>query len=426
MKRHIGLLMTVLLLLAFALPTAAQEEGPPRVGLRPDAPEYALHGPYWVGTREFVIDPDSERPLPLTVWYPALNPDAVPEEVTYVYDNFVSIEGFSQPGHALSDAAPDDSAAPYPLVILSHGTAGYRYALSYLAEHLASHGFVAFSADHTGNTLATAYDPQVRRSDWSGFFEGITWALVQRPSDIQRLIDYAVDISSQGGDLPGIIDGNQIGVIGHSFGGFTAMASAGGRLDLRPWRVWCDDNATNASVTSNWIYTLACNYILPEESSLLASLSSDAAPGELWPPYDVVGVDAIVPLAPGQELQPEGLEQLTVPALFIVGENDSTASPEAIAAYYETLTSDRKGLVEFERADHYFHASTCGPWFSSHQASDACGNDAYWDMDRAHDLINHFTTAFLLDVLKGDTDAHAALAPSAVSFPGITYETEGF
>jgi hypothetical protein len=47
-------------------------------------------------------------------------------------------------------------------------------------------------------------------------------------------------------------------------------------------------------------------------------------------------------------------------------------------------------------------------------------------MDRAHDLINHFTTAFLLDVLKGDKDAHAALAPDAVSFPGITYQAEGF
>jgi hypothetical protein len=31
-------------------------------------------------------------------------------------------------------------------------------------------------------------------------------------------------------------------------------------------------------------------------------------------------------------------------------------------------------------------------------------------MDRAHDLINHFTTAFLLATLKGDTDAAAALA----------------
>ncbi len=44
-------------------------------------------------------------------------------------------------------------------------------------------------------------------------------------------------------------------------------------------------------------------------------------------------------------------------------------------------------------------------------------------MDRAHDLINHFTTAFLLDTLKGDEEAHAALLSESVDFPGISYET---
>jgi hypothetical protein len=44
-------------------------------------------------------------------------------------------------------------------------------------------------------------------------------------------------------------------------------------------------------------------------------------------------------------------------------------------------------------------------------------------MNRAHDLINHFTTAFLLDKLKGDSEAHKALLPEAVSFSGIAYTT---
>ena len=55
----------------------------------------------------------------------------------------------------------------------------------------------------------------------------------------------------------------------------------------------------------------------------------------------------------------------------------------------------------------------------------AC-SDFVWDMDRAHDLINHFTTAFLLSTLKGDAEATAALAPDAVAFPGIEYQAEGF
>lgn len=47
-------------------------------------------------------------------------------------------------------------------------------------------------------------------------------------------------------------------------------------------------------------------------------------------------------------------------------------------------------------------------------------------MDRAHDLVNHFTAAFLLSVLIGDTDAAAVLAPDAVAFPGITYTATRF
>lgn len=47
-------------------------------------------------------------------------------------------------------------------------------------------------------------------------------------------------------------------------------------------------------------------------------------------------------------------------------------------------------------------------------------------MDRAHDLINHFATAFLLAELYGDEDAATALAPEAVVFPGITYEATGY
>jgi len=52
--------------------------------------------------------------------------------------------------------------------------------------------------------------------------------------------------------------------------------------------------------------------------------------------------------------------------------------------------------------------------------------DPVWDKDRAHDLLNHLITAFLLVALKDDADAGAALAPDQVVFPGITYEAQGF
>src|SRR5436190_10606673 len=116
---RVRFLVTVVTIIMFAvtsLPVQAQGKMPDPVGLRTDAPDYAKHGPFWVGTRELTIpDKEGKRPLPLTVWYPALNPKGSPEEVTYSYDNFATIKGFTQPGHALKDAAADTSKGSYPL-----------------------------------------------------------------------------------------------------------------------------------------------------------------------------------------------------------------------------------------------------------------------------------------------------------------------
>ena len=48
-------------------------EPPPPQGLRPDAPAYGMHGPYAVGTREFVIE-TPERSTPVTIWIPRETP----------------------------------------------------------------------------------------------------------------------------------------------------------------------------------------------------------------------------------------------------------------------------------------------------------------------------------------------------------------
>jgi hypothetical protein len=155
-------LFVVLLIAALALPallilpSVDAQEGPKpeAVGLRPDAPPYALHGPYWVGTRDYMIGGDG-HPLALTVWYPALNPDGAEESITYHIDTAAKLP-FELPdwyesivlGHALADAPPDVSGGPYPLVVYSHGFGIYRQSAAYMLEHLASYGFVVIAPDH--------------------------------------------------------------------------------------------------------------------------------------------------------------------------------------------------------------------------------------------------------------------------------------
>ena len=105
--------------------------------------------------------PRYDRPLTVEVWYPATLAAGQTETTTY-QDALGSGPGdakrpvvpFTFPGRAARDAAPNMAGGKYPLVIFSHGYPGSRYLMSYLAENLASKGYVVASIDHTDSTHA--------------------------------------------------------------------------------------------------------------------------------------------------------------------------------------------------------------------------------------------------------------------------------
>jgi hypothetical protein len=122
---------------------------------------------------------------------------------------------------------------------------------------------------------------------------------------------------------------------------------------------------------------------------------------------------------------------ITIPVLLMYGSADwlGLATPDVVNTWmhpgYDNVGSSQKARAVFTDAGHtvFMETEETVPWLAD---MGIFLSDPVWDMDRAHDLINHFTTAFLLVTLKGDPEAAAALAPDAVSFPGITYEAQGF
>ena len=143
MRRWIIFALLLGLLLGTSLPTLAQA---------PAEAVYAARGPYPVGTFDTTLpagdgSPADSGPLAATVWYPALNPDGLPEAASYPWGEF------TLQGEALRDAAPDPAGGPYPLVIFSHGLGGLRLQSLFYTEHLASYGFVVIAVDHPGSTL---------------------------------------------------------------------------------------------------------------------------------------------------------------------------------------------------------------------------------------------------------------------------------
>ena len=412
-----GILVVMLALGVLPAVQAQAPVGPPRVGLFPDSPTYAVHGPYWVGARDFVIGADTERPLEVTLWYPAGNLDLVPEEITYTYDPLL-YRPVEVPGHAIADGAPAFESGPFPLVIASHGHDANRFFVNYLTEHLASYGFVVMAVNHAGNATGDTMFPM------PDYIKGIGDAMVLRPEDVQRQIDFAGTLSAQDGALPGLIDLEHIAVLGHSYGGYTALAAAGARVNLTPTRAWCDSVANDPAVTSSWGYFFICTSLVNNEAQSIKLLGADVQPGDLWPAFDISGVDAIVALAAfGMPFADGSLDNVTVPALVIVGTADSLYDNNKWI--YDTLPSTSKALAVFENGGHDVIFQGCDDlqkrlsWF-------ACFSEQVWDPNRLHDRIRHLTTAFLLATLKGDADAAAALAPDAVSFTGVEYQAQGF
>ena len=154
----------------------------------------------------------------------------------------------------------------------------------------------------------------------------------------------------------------------------------------------------------------------------------DAVPQGLWPSMGDARVDTIVTIAGDSYMFGEqGLAEISMPVLAIGGTLDtSTPYDWGVRPTYDIIASQQKILVTLGDADHYVASTSCADAPSIVDLAYFFCSDPVWDMNRAHDLMNHFTTAFLLDILKGDAEAHAVLAPEAVSFPGITYEAQGF
>lgn len=152
------------------------------------------------------------RQLPYDVWYP-VDPADAKEEPRTVYPLQGSVGLTAQ--LAVEDL-PVSISAPYPLLVFSHGSGGTNTQSVLLMETLASHGFIVVSPEHTGNTN-------------DGFSDTLNEAGARRVPDVSFMIDTFLGRNdSQGDDFFQRIEASAIGVLGHSFGGGTALGAVAG------------------------------------------------------------------------------------------------------------------------------------------------------------------------------------------------------
>ena len=136
----------------------------------------------------------------------------VPAWLLYPTTTASSEQRFGPYALDLAPDAPPVAGDDLPLVVVSHGTGSSPWVLRGLATHLARAGFAVVLLEHPGNS----------RNDDSLAHTAVN--LANRPRHVRLVIDAALADPVVGPRLSRA----GVAVIGHSLGGYTALAVAGG------------------------------------------------------------------------------------------------------------------------------------------------------------------------------------------------------
>lgn len=346
-------------------------------------------GPYKVGVRtEVFVDESREcsvtkkpRTLVTEIWYPAAD-DADEQPLNRFADFWGRPDGVAA-GHlammAFGGSFPEINRnfknvarrgaslrkGQFPLLIFSHGNGGLRHQNTFQAEYLASHGYIVAAPDHTGNATVTVLPDRI--VPYNGETRKAKEQKDDRPNDVSFLITHLTEQAASSDHwLSGSLVPEEIGVFGHSFGGYTTCRS----LEL--------DDRIKAAVPITLAFTR-----IPKEID-----RKDDGPTDVG-------------------------EKCAVPLLVILGDVDRTVGDEGnrrSILYYEQATGP-KYLLNFKDAGHFTFTEMTqlnaefGDGIGVEK--DKEGNVMFTFSDAIEDqrITNVYSVAFFDTFLKHDRDA---------------------
>ncbi|MBD0270094.1 MAG: alpha/beta hydrolase, partial [Cyanobacteria bacterium Co-bin8] len=189
-----------------------------------------------------------------------------------------------------------------PVVIQSHGLASSPEDLEGYARHLASHGYFVAAPWHAGS------DMQQVRNLLEGKSQDLFKAqeFIDRPLEISRLLDGLEQCNDT--QFGGLLNLRAVGVMGYSFGAYTAFALAGAAIHFEALEAACrlPWNEPNLSLL------LQCQALgLPRGTYPLQDARIQA----------IVSLDAVGSGVFGAQ----GMGQIQVPALLLASSRDIAA-----------------------------------------------------------------------------------------------------
>ncbi|MEH1828698.1 MAG: alpha/beta hydrolase [Nostoc sp.] len=222
---------------------------------------------------------------------------------------------------------------PRTIIVISHGLGSDRTSFAYLAEHLASYGFVVAVPEHPGS------DSKQLQALLAGTADRVTnpREFIDRPLDIKYLLDELTRLSKSDPTFKGRLNLEQVGVVGQSFGGYTALALAGAKINFEQLKTDCASLEDTLNI-SLLLQCLAVN--LPHVKYKLFDARVKA----------IIAIDPIDSSIFGKA----SLSQIKIPVMIVSGSYDTIAPalPEQIQPF-TWLATPNKYLVVINGGTHF-------------------------------------------------------------------------
>ncbi|MEE2959667.1 MAG: alpha/beta fold hydrolase [Myxococcota bacterium] len=283
------------------------------------------------------------RSLPVDLWYPV----DLKQSHTATIIKYPLAPGIGMESKVAVEGLPVYPDSQHTLLIFSHGYGGISRQSVDLMETLASHGFIVISPEHTGNSQITNTDT----------FDD---AARNRVPDISFLIDTMIKRNRDTRDLLyQRIAEEKVGVLGHSFGGMTAIGTAAG---------WAEAKADSRVAAI---------------ASISAVIDSKKPEDERTSPYG--------------GFSGEQLATIKVPVLLVGGTKDKDVPIENNAlAFAQMVQAPRLYNVAIRGANHTHFTNVCS--IGEYLIDLGIGQEL-WPTIGANDLINPYLSTCGEDAL---------------------------
>lgn len=303
---------------------------------------------------------EPEMRLDINLWYPASRPARELNFSPWIID--------AAPGGA-------PAAGTFPLIILSHSTAGTRFSYHDTASWLAAQGFVVAAPTHPRDSMDNMDDL-------------FTWA--QLTGRMENIVS-TINIVLKDKDISKSIAKDRIGLVGYGAGGTAALFLGGAVPDCAVWPEWREksDGETpyNRARVRESIDKM-CAFFPMEK------MQADKR------------IKAMVVVAPayGMLFGPNSFEKFFSPALIVATEKDTFNKKELGSAHLAKFLGTKAHFLEIAKADTGAMMAPCPPALA-HELPELCLSVGEEERNKIHRLFNNAVKDFFDKFLASDPNS---------------------